>query len=137
MYNNQFSQILADDAKNDLSLKKMADVAKSDGIIFQSLAEPMLEGVLNFKSSWPDTSGILVVVELAISCISIILCIVLFVKLRKLSIAYMVLQKPTQVKSMTLPSFIYSTPAPQTDALIQNIFKIVALQHNSTKEYSR
>ncbi|CAC5416211.1 unnamed protein product [Mytilus coruscus] len=49
--------INASDIKDHLNLKKIAKSAKKDEIIFQNLAEPLLDGQIKLDSNWPDTNG--------------------------------------------------------------------------------
>ena len=46
IYDHEINQVLANDTKAHLNLRKMADNAKNDEIIFKSLSEPMLDGQL-------------------------------------------------------------------------------------------
>ncbi|CAC5410655.1 unnamed protein product [Mytilus coruscus] len=52
IYNHSYSSFLVKDQKEHLSLKKMAKVAKKEGVIFQDLAEPLLDGQI--ESNWPN-----------------------------------------------------------------------------------
>ena len=46
MYTHKFKKLLASDKSDHLSLKRMVIAAKKDEIIFQTLAEPILDGHL-------------------------------------------------------------------------------------------
>ena len=59
IYNHSYNSFLVKDQHEHLNLQKMAKVAKKEGVIFQNLAEPLLNGVINVNSSWPDVNGIL------------------------------------------------------------------------------
>lgn len=65
IYNHEMSKVLADDVKNHLNLSKMVEIAKNDDIVFQTLAEPLLDGQLAIQSDWPDVNGILTLVALS------------------------------------------------------------------------
>lgn len=43
-YNHSISQVLANDQKAHLSLRKIASAVKSDRKIFRTLAEPLIDG---------------------------------------------------------------------------------------------
>ena len=59
LYEHKISNILAADTKAHLSLSKMASTAKKDAIIFQNLAEPLLDGQIKLNPDWPSTDNIL------------------------------------------------------------------------------
>jgi hypothetical protein len=93
-----------------MNLSKMATLAKSDSMIFQSLSEPLLDGTIKIPTYWPDTDSILLIVTM---CVTVILAVLLFktiFKVRALSIALITLQQTQSVKALptTLPSFIYT-----------------------------
>lgn len=73
MYRHKMRQVLADDSNAHLSLKKMADQAKQVSVIFQSLAEPLLDGQLNIQSEWPDSNAILIFVTMGTTIASSLL----------------------------------------------------------------
>lgn len=57
-YNHSISQVLANDQKAHLSLRKIASAVKSDRKIFRTLAEPLIDGQILIPQSWPSTSDI-------------------------------------------------------------------------------
>lgn len=57
-YNHSISQVLANDQKAHLSLRKIASAVKSDRKIFRTLAEPLIDGQILIPQSWPRTSDI-------------------------------------------------------------------------------
>ena len=50
-YNHSFTKFLSDDTKYHLSLKKITGATKKDSMVFQTLAEPLLEGLINIRSN--------------------------------------------------------------------------------------
>ena len=86
----------------------MAQAAKKDEQIFQTLTEPLLTGDITLAEDWPDTNAILIFVALGIGFLSFITCIYLFFKVRKMATALLVIQQVASVKSQTVPSFIYN-----------------------------
>lgn len=114
LYNHDMHNIMADDKQSHLSLSRMAEAAKKDAKIFQSLAEPLLDGQISIQTQWPDLNAILVLITMSTTAISIMLLVWTFFKIRKLSAAILVLQQCKGIKSMstTLPSFIYDSQAP-------------------------
>lgn len=112
LYNHQMSHILADDEKNHLNLTTMVEIAKNDDIVFQTLAEPILDGQIAIQSDWPDFNGILILVALSFAAATTILLFWLFFKVRKMAALLLILQQSHKVKALqtTLPSFIYTHP---------------------------
>lgn len=110
IYNHEMSKVLADDVKNHLNLSKMVEIAKNDDIVFQTLAEPILDGQLAIKADWPDFNGILTLVALSFAVATTVVLVWMFFKLRRLSAALIVLQQIQNVKALhtTLPSFVYT-----------------------------
>ncbi|CAG2217160.1 unnamed protein product [Mytilus edulis] len=81
IYNHSFSSFLVKDQQEHLSLKKMAKVAKKEGIIFQSLEQPLLDGQIDIENNWPDLNGTLGLIGAALASITFIYCIWSFSKL--------------------------------------------------------
>ncbi|CAC5414433.1 unnamed protein product [Mytilus coruscus] len=85
IYNQSYSSFLVKDQKEHLSLKKMAKVAKREGVIFQDLAEPLLDGQIDIESNWPNLNGTLGLIGTCLASITFIYCIWSFLKTRKLT----------------------------------------------------
>lgn len=85
IYNQSYSSFLVKDQKEHLSLKKMAKVAKREGVIFQDLAEPLLDGQIDIESYWPNLNGTLGLIGTCLASITFIYCIWSFLKTRKLT----------------------------------------------------
>ena len=64
IYRHNMHQVLANDQNNHLSLSKMADQAKQDQMLFQSLTEPLLDGQLGIKPDWHDLNAILLFITM-------------------------------------------------------------------------
>ncbi|XP_062574148.1 uncharacterized protein LOC134235987 [Saccostrea cucullata] len=116
-YNHSINQILINDQKDHLSLKKIAKAAKKDEKIFKTLAEPLIDGQIDIQDDWLGTSDILTYVALGIAALCLGCCIMLVLKFRKLSTSLLVLQQVQNATSEKVPSFIYeklvtSTPNP-------------------------
>ena len=109
LYDHKMASVLANDKKDHLSLARMVKKAKKDEVIFQSLAEPILNGDIQIQQTWPDTNGILTVVALALSCLTTLASVYMFFKMRSLSAALMLMQQVRSIKALPtdLPAFIY------------------------------
>jgi len=111
MFNHSFTNLIAQDQKLHLSLKRIAKAAKEDKKIFTTLSEPLLDGEIEIDNSWPDTNGIISVISLSLSILLTIACVTLFNKVRALTTALILLQKspPTYsfVTPQTPPTFHY------------------------------
>ena len=108
IYKHKMNNILADDIKTHLSLKRMADKAKNDETIFKTLSEPLLEGELSLNTSWPDINAILIFISTTLTIGSVLAITWMYFRLRKLSMILLLLQQMQLADTMsTLPSFIY------------------------------
>lgn len=113
-YDHEMSNVIANDNKAHLSLRKMAEVAKKDGTIFKTLTEPLLDGEIKINSDWPETSDIINICSISSTVILFILLVWTMFRVQKLTVAMAVLQKASPCKALptTLPSFVYKTAAP-------------------------
>ena len=123
LYKHNMKDILADDNKAHLSLSKMAESAKKDATIFQSLAESMLDGEVTIESNWPDLNAILILVTMGTTVLSSLLLFWTFFKLRKMATAITVLQQCQRIESLptTVPSFIYKSNQPVNSSEVFNL----------------
>ena len=111
VYNHSISSVLADGRKIHLSLDKMAQKAKKNEVIFQNLAEPLLDGEISLDPDWFSTTHILLFATMGIATVSLVALILLFFRFRKLTIMFQVLQSSVgQVKANSIPSFHYQAP---------------------------
>ena len=85
IYNHSFSQFLA--TYQVQNLRKMVSVAKSDAIIFQKLAEPLLDGSISiFQDTW-SVDKILSITELSLGSILFIYCCWSHYKMKQIAVA--------------------------------------------------
>ena len=134
MYNHSFSSIIANDQKAHLSLKKMAAAAKKEQKVFKSLAEPLIDGLIDIAPSWPTTNDIMSLVAVCVGALAIVSCIFMFCKLRKMSVALLVLQQVQNASTATVPSFVYDVPkAPvsTSEPIIDILFSEFSWAHAS------
>ncbi|CAC5373752.1 unnamed protein product [Mytilus coruscus] len=104
IYNHSYSSFLVRDQKEHLSLKKMAKVAKKEGVIFQDLAEPLLDGQIDIAS------------------ITFIYCIWSFFKIRTLTTTILILERTINTHSASIPSFIFKPETTTTNSIISHMF---------------
>lgn len=120
LYQHDMLNVIADDSKAHLSLAKMAIAAKNDSLIFQSLTEPLLDGLITLNSKWPSTENILVYTSLAAIVILTIVLLGTMLKVRKLIIIVTTLQNAKRCSAFVtdVPSFVYthkpSVPEPSS-----------------------
>ena len=109
LYEHKMSNILAADTKAHLSLSKMASTAKKDAIIFQNLAEPLLDGQIKLNPDWPSTDNILLYMTSSATIILTVVLVWTIFKLRKLTTALLVVERVQKTKALVtdIPSFIY------------------------------
>ena len=121
IYDHKINQILADDRKSHLNLRKMADKAKKDEVIFKSLSEPMLDGQIPINNNWPDFNAILIFICGGLVVTASFVILWMFFKIRSLAASVVILQQINQAKAFPteLPSFIYKqvTEAASTSSL--------------------
>ncbi|KAL4225220.1 hypothetical protein ACF0H5_015911 [Mactra antiquata] len=99
LYNHKMSKVIANDAKAHLSLAKMAEIANNDGVIFQSLADPLFENQVEIENTMFDTKSIMIYSMMGVLSLLTMLCMWMFLKLRKVLAMLMVLQNVTSVKA--------------------------------------
>ena len=95
---HKISGIIAADAKEHLSLAKIAETAKQDKVIFQSIAEPLLDGQIDLSDGWLFTNKILFYTVSTILGISIALFVWTIFKIRKLSTGLLLVEKAQNAK---------------------------------------
>ena len=89
------SGVLAADTKFHLSLEKITETAKQDKTIFQTIAEPILDGQIKLNVDWP----IILYVVTGFSGIFIALFVWTIFKIRKLSAGLLVVEKNRKCQS--------------------------------------
>lgn len=123
-FQHKMSGIVAADAKAHLSLSKMAEMAKKDAVIFQSLTEPLLGGQIKLDTDWPSSDDIILYVNSAVTIVLTALLIWTILQYKKLATSIAVLNKVQNCKGMAtdIPSFIYVQPAKPIEE--ENILKL-------------
>lgn len=58
----------------------MVEISNNDGIIFQTLAEPILHGHIAIQADWPDMNDILVLIAICFTGLTTFLLMYLFCK---------------------------------------------------------
>lgn len=113
LYQHKMTDVLAVDTKQHLSLSKMAEIVKKDGIIFKSLTEPLLTGEIKLDTDWPTTDNILTYCSIGAIVLLLILLLGTMFKVRKLAIMVATLQnaKNTHAFVTDTPSFIFTKKA--------------------------
>lgn len=94
------------------------------GLAFQSLSEPLLEGQLVIQPDWPDLNAVQIFVTMDTTILCSLLMLWTYFRMRKLSVAMLVLQQVKLVQSVSteVPSFIYRQPSKSTPT--QEYFKL-------------
>ena len=125
-YNHNMSKILAIDHTQQMSLRRVATAAKQDQVIFKSLTEPLLSGDLKLEQQWPDLNAILIFISLGIGTLSFIASFYLFCKTKKLATAIQITQQIAQVKSQSVPTFIFHKNTQTTTTSPNIVEKLLA-----------
>ncbi|XP_067654068.1 uncharacterized protein [Haliotis asinina] len=118
IYSHEISDVLANDEKSHLSLKRVAESARKTETIFQSLAEPLLDGQITLPSSWPDINAIIAITASVTSVLSIILFIWMFFKVRTLSAALLLVTRVAPAKAIQPPALTYNTPTTASPSFV-------------------
>ncbi|KAK3107915.1 hypothetical protein FSP39_025038 [Pinctada imbricata] len=113
-YNNTFSDVLANDKKDHLSLKKIAKAVKKDQKIFHNLAEPLLDGLIAIPQGWPDVNSLIAFSAIGIAIVSLLLSLLMFCKMRKMAASLLIMQQVKGSASATVPSFIFHVESQTT-----------------------
>jgi hypothetical protein len=107
------ANIFADDSKYSLNLRKMANRAKKDQVIFSNLAESLVEGEVEIDDDdWPKTNDILIILALSLTSLNLIAIIWLVYKVRVLGGAILLAKNLSTVHAFTLQYTIPTTTAP-------------------------
>ena len=130
-YNHTFSDVLANDRKDHLSLTKIAKAVKKDQKIFHNLAEPLLDGLIEIPQSWPDFNSIIAFSAIAIAVISICISIFMCCKVRKMTTALLLMQQVQSAVSSTVPSFVFKVESPTTASVTDSIISEFSWMHAS------
>lgn len=128
LFDHQFSNVIANDRVDQLNLDKMVAAAKEDQIIYNTMADPILDSGL-FGSNSFDYQTILSIVAVTLSTFAIFGVFVTYRKFRALTAALALSAKIKPVTS--LPQFIY-TDAPTTPAPPSVVQQI----HTSLPQYN-
>lgn len=112
LFDHKFSNVIANDRVDQLNLDKMVAAAKEDQIIYNTMADPILDSDI-FVTSAIDYQTILSIVAVTLSTFAIFGVFVSYRKLKALTAALALSARIKPVSS--LPQFIY-TNAPTTPA---------------------
>lgn len=126
IYNHSMQNIIADDRKAHLSLEKMAQSAKDDAMVFQSMTDPLLSGDIVLQDDWPTTDNILLYCTIAVVAVGSLIIILISIKLRKALIILSVMQNTSikTVQAATVPTLKYkkqTTTQLPTDYFWENL----------------
>ena len=90
-------------------------------MIFRSLSEPLLESNIAIDESWPNFNAILIFIPVGLTVLSLVIIALMFVRLRRLSMALLILQQAKRINALTtqLPSFISQKPSLNKDVPLE------------------
>ena len=115
-YQQNFTKIVAQDQQLHFSWHKMAQLAKNNQTIYQSLTDPIFSGEWIPKDTRPfDLPTMLSLAALPCSALMLAVVSILFIRVRKLVITLKLLQSVKSGEAMTLitpPSLIWQFPTP-------------------------
>lgn len=109
MYNHTMSNLMTADAKDHLSLRKMVNATKHDQIIYKSLTEPLLAGIITPNTRGLEIPSILAYISFAFTIVILFLLGLVFLRLRKLTFALMLLSGTPVSKSQHVPIIHYES----------------------------
>lgn len=117
LFDHHFKKLIANDKVAELSLKRIAEKAKNNEIVYQSLSDPILNGDLFSVNTWNSPSGYIAMSALCLCFILGIFLLLTMFKLRKLTMAVMILQATKQASASPLSQAPYLVWNPPTSAL--------------------
>lgn len=131
LYKHQMHDIIVADKESHLNLDKMVEAAKQDTMSFQSLTEPLLDGLIDVNSNWPDTNAVMIFVTMGISILLSITVAWMFFKMRKMAMTILVLQQAQCIKSLSteVPSLLYTAASKQAQSAIVQIDFDLSWEH--------
>ena len=118
IFKHNFSELIAEDKNQHLSLQRAAAAAKADDYIFQNLAGPILDGRLpELDTIWSAIVKYLSLVTASVTAVLVIIVIWQLYKIRALTIALAVCQKSlgTEAFRYTHPPLHYTDKHSPTD----------------------
>jgi hypothetical protein len=114
IYNNTYSTFLAQDKEDHLSLRRMAEAAKRNSMIFRTMAEPLVMGKIPIQSSFVSWQNIVSIISVTLASASCLAFIWTYRRLCTLSATILLLNQG-KVSASTLPSFHYIANTKPTD----------------------
>ena len=111
IFKHNFSEIVAGDQKHHLSLQRAAAAAKADDYIFQTLADPILDGRLpELDTIWSIIIKYLSMATASVTAVLGLIVVWQLYKIRSLTIAVAILQKSTTSSAIvhTHPPLLYN-----------------------------
>lgn len=115
LYNHSFSHLLANDKAIHLSLKKIAAATKQDSVAFKSLAEPILDGLIDVTPGYFSYTAIISYASATIATTAILGFIWIYSKFRALTTSLILANRISATRAYVLPSFSYLTPQSPQD----------------------
>ena len=138
LFQHNFSELIAQDKTEDLSLKRIAQSVKDEKVVFQTLADPILDDLndVDDDTSLLSWNSLLTLVNAAVLAVLIIAGCYFYYKIRLLTAAFAVLQQAqrasTQEVLNTKIDGIYLIPPTTTTPNLPQIYITV---HDDTLVY--
>lgn len=139
IFKHNFSELLAQDKTDDLSLKRIAQSVRDDKLIFQSLAEPILDDLNDIDDdvslfSW---NSILTLVNTAILVILVVGGCYLYYQIRMLATAMAILKqvKPATSQEIVQPNHLDGMHIFSTTPKTSTMSPIYITIHDDTLMY--
>ncbi|XP_060591477.1 uncharacterized protein LOC132746373 [Ruditapes philippinarum] len=133
LFEHKMHSVLANDAKAHLNLSRMVDLAKQDTAAFQSLTEPLLDGLIDIQSEWPNLNSILIFSTMGVTAGLFLSTVWSCIKIKKLLVTVTILknvQTASALPTSPIPSFIYKTnPKPTDDSSLPTIYIDLTWEH--------
>ena len=128
LFKHNFSELIAQDKSDDLSLKRIADNMRDDKVIFQTLADPILDDLndVDDDTSLLSWNSLLIMANAAVLFLLILGSCHLYYKIRILATALAVLQQAQYVRSQDVIG-------PKNDGI--NIFSTTTMKPSLTPLY--
>ena len=117
------NKTLATYKKLAANLDRIAALAKNVSIIFNSLGEPIISGVVDVVPNfWTSYGGIVLIVTSTVAGICLVATVTLGIKHQRLYAMFLVLHNSHDVRGENAPLFSYIAPTTRTMRTTPQIF---------------
>ena len=128
IYEHDFSKVIADDRKTDLSLKKIAEAARSDQRVFTSLAHSVVTCAISLLLYWNSQSTVILIIMGCVTVINSLLSFGLFINFGPLARQFCFIgYRPLYLQPLSMNPYPLYQPLQSTNAWDHALFLLAEL----------